>query len=130
HVVVETYTDLPKPPVAPPTLAQSSTTWLADNWQTLALIAVGLGSLLMLRSMVRSLPLAAASSPAAAHQPAQPRLAVHDPGDEDVEQEPVKALRARFQSTGPDLKVELRDIVKDNPDAAATILRAWIGEAA
>lgn len=131
HVVVETYTDLPKAPVAPPTLAQSSTTWLADNWQTLALIGVGLGSLLMLRSMVRSLPPAAASSaPAAAHQPAKPRLAVHEPGDEEVEQEPVKALRARFQATGPDLKVELRDIVKENPDAAATILRAWIGEAA
>lgn len=131
HVVVETYTDLPKPPVAPPTLAQSSTTWLADNWQTLALIGVGLGSLLMLRSMVRSLPPAAAASPpAAAHQPAQPRLAVHDPGEDEVEEEPVKALRARFQATGPDLKTELRDIVKDNPDAAATILRAWIGEAA
>src|SRR5262249_23851127 len=84
HVVVETYTDLPKPPVAPPTLAQSSTTWLADNWQTLALIGVGLGSLLMLRSMVRSLPQSAASPSAAAHQPAQPRLAVHEPGDEEV----------------------------------------------
>src|SRR5262249_51290112 len=127
HGVVETYHDLPKPPIAPPTFAESSKTWLADNWQTLALIGVGLGSLLMLRSMVRSLPPAAASQHAAAHQPAQPRLAVHEPGDEEVQEEPVKALRARFQSTGPDLKVELRDIVKENPDAAATILRAWIG---
>ncbi|MBW8885126.1 MAG: hypothetical protein JF612_10215 [Planctomycetia bacterium] len=132
HVVVETYTDLPKPAAVPPTLAQSSTTWLADNWQTLALIFVGLGSLLMLRSMVRSLPpaTAAAATPAAGHQSAQPRLALHDPGDEEAEEEPAKALRARFQATGPDLRSELRDIVKENPDAAASILRAWIGEAA
>jgi len=27
------------------------------------------------------------------------------------------------------LKTELQEIVKENPDAAATILRAWIGEA-
>jgi flagellar biosynthesis/type III secretory pathway M-ring protein FliF/YscJ len=39
-------------------------------------------------------------------------------------------LKARFQTTGPDLKSELHEIVKENPDAAATILRAWIGEAA
>jgi flagellar M-ring protein FliF len=132
HVVVETYTDLPKAAAPPPTLAQSSTTWLAENWQTLALIVVGLGSLLMLRGMVRALPpsAAAAATPAASHSPAQPRLAVHDPGEEEVEAEPAKALRARFQSTGPDLKSELREIVKENPDAAATILRAWIGEAA
>ena len=38
----------------PPTLAATAGTWLADNWQTLALVGVGLISLLMLRSMVRS----------------------------------------------------------------------------
>ncbi len=129
HVVVETYTDLPKPAAVPPTFAQSATTWLADNWQTLALVGVGLVSLLMLRGMVRALP--APAAPAAAAAPSsQPRLSIHDPGEEEDEQEPIKALRARFQSTGPDLRTELKDIVKENPDAAAAILRSWIGEAA
>jgi flagellar biosynthesis/type III secretory pathway M-ring protein FliF/YscJ len=39
-------------------------------------------------------------------------------------------LRGKFRSGGPDLKSELHEIVKENPDAAATVLRAWIGDAA
>jgi flagellar M-ring protein FliF len=48
----------------------------------------------------------------------------------EEEPEPVRVLKARFTTSGPDLKTELQDIVKENPDAAATILRSWIGEAA
>jgi len=132
HVVVETYTDLQKSPAVPPTLAQSSTTWVADNWQTVGLIVIACASLLMLRSMVRSSPMQAPSAASAAGSPATgPRLAVHEPADEEDTPEPARALKARFGvSAGPDLRAELRDIVKDNPDAAASILRAWIGEAA
>ncbi|HMC12650.1 MAG TPA: hypothetical protein VKH44_15225 [Pirellulaceae bacterium] len=129
HVVVETYTDFPKSPALPPTLAANSTTWLADNWQTLALVGVGLISLLMLRGMVRSPAGGAPQTQTSVQQPGQPRLAVHEPADDD-EPEPVKALKKHFSATGPDLKAELQDIVKENPDAAATILRSWIGEAA
>jgi flagellar M-ring protein FliF len=133
HVVVETYTDLPKSPVVPPpTLAQSGTTWLADNWQTVGLIVIACASLLMLRSMVRSSPVHAPSAAAVASSSATgPRLALHESADEEDTPEPARALKARFGvSAGPDLRAELRDIVKDNPDAAASILRAWIGEAA
>jgi flagellar M-ring protein FliF len=130
HVVVETYTDFPKSPDAVPTLAANSATWLAENWQTVALVGVGLVSLLMLRGMVRGVP--AGREPqtqATSQQPGQPRLAIHEAADED-EPEPVRALKANFRATGPDLKKELQEIVKENPDAAATILRSWIGEAA
>jgi flagellar M-ring protein FliF len=129
HVVVETYTDLPRAAPQPPTLADTATTWLADNWQTLAVVGVGLLSLIMLRSMVRSPVLAGPAPAAAGGSAAQPRLAVMEHAVEE-EPEPVKVLKARFQSTGPDLKLELQDIVKENPDAAAAILRSWIGEAA
>jgi flagellar M-ring protein FliF len=129
YIVVQTYTDLPKSPAMVPGLAATSGTWLAENWQTLGLIGVGLVSLLMLRSMVRSR--SGASSPApAASQHSQPRLAVHEAGIEEEDPEPVKVLKSHFGATGPDLKAELREIVKENPDAAATILRSWIGEAA
>ena len=127
---METYTDLPRAPAAPPTLATAAGTWLADNWQTLAVIGVGLISLLMLRSMVRSPTRAAPTAPAPAAQPSQPRLTVHEPPSDEEDSEPVKLLKSRFSMTGPDLKAELREIVKENPDAAATILRSWIGEAA
>jgi flagellar M-ring protein FliF len=131
HIVVETYTDLPPSRPAAPTLAATAGSWLAENWQTLALIAVGLASLLMLRGMIRS-PAAAPSAAAQAtvSQPAQPRIALHEPSADEEDAEPVKMLKNRFAVSGPDLKAELREIVKENPDAAATILRSWIGEAA
>jgi flagellar M-ring protein FliF len=130
HIVVSTYTDLPATLPAAPSLAATAGTWLADNWQTLALVGVGLVSLVMLRSMVRSPAVATPSPAAASEKPATPRLAVHDPAGDEEEPEPMKVLKTRFRATGPDLKAELKEIVKENPDAAATILRSWIGEAA
>jgi flagellar M-ring protein FliF len=131
HIVVESYTDLPPAPLVPPTLTANAGTWLAENWQTLALVGVGLLSLLMLRSMVRSSAGAAPAAPtAAASQPAQPRVAIHEAPADEEDPEPMKVLKTRFAVSGPDLKAELREIVKENPDAAASILRSWIGEAA
>jgi flagellar M-ring protein FliF len=129
HIVVSTYTDNPIAVVAPPTLAKAATTWLADNWQTLALVGVGLISLVMLRSMVRSTAGLHSASPAAAADHGQPRLTIHEPPEDEQEAEPARALKARFTSSGPDLRRELQEIVKENPDAAASILRSWIGEA-
>jgi flagellar M-ring protein FliF len=131
HIVVETYTDTPKAPATPPTLAETAGSWLADNWQTLAMVGVGLISLLMLRSMVRSTGGAPATATAttANGETAAPNLSIHQP-PADEEPEPARALKSRFRSSGPDLKTELHEIVKENPDAAATILRSWIGEAA
>jgi len=93
-------------------------------------MVVGLLSLGMLRSMVRSpaspVPAASPAVEASAH----PRLAIADVPEDEQEPEPARVLRHKFRSGGPDLKAELHEIVKENPDAAATILRAWIGEAA
>jgi flagellar M-ring protein FliF len=127
HISVATYTDLPGPPIAAPSLAANSSMWLADNWRTLAMIGVGLVSLVMLRGMVRAPSPRPAPTPASAD--AGPRLARADDSEEG-EAEPEAVLKRRFNSSGPDLKTELRDLVKENPDAAANILRAWIGDAA
>jgi flagellar M-ring protein FliF len=94
------------------------------------MVGVGLVSLLMLRSMVRAPAGSAPAAAASTSQPAQPRLALHEPPADDDDPEPVRALKTHFTITGPDLKAELQDIVKENPDAAANILRSWIGEAA
>ena len=133
HIVVETYTDLPVSPPAPPSYATMAGDWLAANWQTAGLVGLGLMSLLMLRSMVRSSAMPAATAVAShahAGESSSPRPAVHDAAAADDEPEPARILKARFQTTGPDLKTELQEIVKENPDAAASILRSWIGEAA
>ena len=72
---------------APPTLASDAATWLADNWQTLAIVGVGLVSLLMLRSMVRSSGGTRGRQPALSPASAvgsKPRLAIHEPGDDET----------------------------------------------
>jgi len=129
HIVVNTYTDLPTASIVPPTLSKAATTWLADNWRTLALVGLGLMSLVMLRSMVRSNTRLPQPAAAAAGEAATPRLAIHEPPPDEDEPEPSRVLKRKFTATGPDLKNELHEIVKENPDAAATILRSWIGEA-
>jgi flagellar M-ring protein FliF len=131
HITVSTFTDLPTQAPTLPTFAAQAQTWLADNWQTLGMVLLGCFSLLMVRSMVRSTAGSPAPAPAAAASAGShgPRLAAtHDTEDEEVE--PAVALRKRFQSSGPDLKAELQDLVKENPDAAANVLRMWIGDAA
>ena len=51
--------------------------------------------------------------------------------DEEESNEPTKTPRLkRFTVAGGDLKNELQVLVKEDPDAAANILRTWIGEAA
>jgi flagellar M-ring protein FliF len=128
HITVSTYTDLPASLPAAPSLASTAGTWLADNWRTLGVVGLGIVSLMMLRSMVRS-PAGSPSPAAAAGQSrAHASTAAAEPAEE--EQEPAAVLRKRFASSGPDLKSELRDLVKENPDAAANVLKLWIGDAA
>ncbi|HEX5104480.1 MAG TPA: hypothetical protein VFV87_11745, partial [Pirellulaceae bacterium] len=54
HIVVSTYTDVPGPAAEAPGILVTTQTWLAENWRMLAMAAIGLFSLAMLRSMIRS----------------------------------------------------------------------------
>lgn len=129
-VTVTSFQDLAQAPIAGPSTIDAATTWLGSNWQTVAMILVGLFSLMMLRSMLKG------SLPAPTTAPETSAAAVSggasQPAIEDADNEPasVKMPRRRFNSSGPTLRDELREIVKEDPDAAATVLRAWIGDAA
>ena len=129
HINVAVYTDLPSAPIAAPSLAVTAGTWLADNWRTLAMVGLGLVCLVMLRGLVRVPSTRPAPASSTAIESA-PRIAATPEADEDEMPEPAAVLRKRFQSGGPDLRTELRELVKENPDAAANILRSWIGDAA
>lgn len=138
QIKVESYADFAKP--APPaiTLADNALAWFGDNWQTLGMLMVGLFALLMVRSMVNS----SGTSPAAAAATASAHAAGHGgghggaAGDADGADEGDEApavismLKRNFDPNTPNLKEELRDLVKEDPDAAAAILRNWIGDAA
>lgn len=127
RVEVTTYVDLPAPEVEEPSLATTAQFWLNDNWQNLGLVGLGLMSLLMLRSMVKSnVP---ATPVASVALPATPKTAVEEPVQEEPAPEPI-ILQRRQRPSGGSLRDELTAMVKEDPDAAANVLRTWIGDAA
>ena len=130
NVQVTSYDDLPPEPIAAPGTASVALAWLGDNWRTLALVGLGIFSLLFLRGMVRSANAQAGTVPSAA--PLMPQLSTPATQAQEVAEEPVSApMLARHRSSGgTSLRDELTVLVKDDPDAAANVLRTWIGEVA
>jgi flagellar M-ring protein FliF len=127
QINVFTFSDLPTELPPEPTLADTALVWLGQNWQTVALLGVGVFSLLFLRGMIRS---------AVSEAPEKEALAVEMPelqADTEEEQEKediISMLPKREASAGLTLRQELSALVKDDPDAAANVLRTWIGDAA
>jgi flagellar M-ring protein FliF len=134
HISVSTFTDLAAIPATPPSFADTSVVWLGDNWRTLAMLGVGLLCLMVMRSMLNSTATSGVAANAAEMGEAQAgtNLSIASEGDESTESsgEVTSPRLKRFQAAGGDLKNELQLLVKEDPDAAANILRTWIGEAA
>jgi flagellar M-ring protein FliF len=103
--------DLPAPP-----WHESALAWLAQSWTTLAVIGLAFVSLFMLRSMVRM-------SPAMPPLPTPLLTADTDSGAEEADGKPAK----RFTGGGESLLDDLSELVTNDPDTAANILRSWIG---
>jgi flagellar M-ring protein FliF len=128
-VTVNVYDSLQSEQIAEPGFSDHALAWLGDHWGTLGTGLLGLVSLVMLRSMVRAAP-AAESLPTP--------LAIDD--DENEAGEPgtagetkpsgAKSSAAsrlkRREKGGPSLREELVEIVREDPDAAANVLRGWI----
>ena len=91
-----------------------------------AMVGLVLFSLGMLRSMLRGVPASPAESAAVSM-----RVTAAEPKPEESE-EPVEVTAARrlrrMTGTGPSLRDELSEMVKEDPDSAANILRSWIGQ--
>ena len=85
----------------------------------------------MLRSMVKSIP-----TPESGAQMGQASLALEMPSAEGEEAEPAESPdeeegRPKLKlKKGPSLREDLTEIVREDPDAAAAILRSWISKAA
>jgi flagellar biosynthesis/type III secretory pathway M-ring protein FliF/YscJ len=134
-------------------MAESALAWLATNWQSLGLFGFGLVSLVMLRSMVNS---AAGNDDAILRADAELKriLPPEEDGDEveeiivekdgttrivkrkrPPESEEERAarenpLKKRFQNRQPNIREELAELIEADFDAAASVLKAWIGEPA
>jgi flagellar M-ring protein FliF len=130
HVRVFALDSLPAPTIEPPSTASRALAWTGQYWNTLAMLGVAFFSLIVLRSVVRNVPPKSAS-PAAPMT--APTLSLHadeeftPTGREESDESPARP-RLRLKK-GTSLKDELADIVREDPDAAAEILRGWIGKA-
>ncbi len=108
-----------------PGVSQKALVWFGQYWSTLGMVGLALFSLLMLRSMIRAVP--------AGPQPAGTAGAALSAATDDEEGESAETISARrlarFTGGGPSLRDELSDLVKEDADSAANILRTWIGTA-
>jgi flagellar M-ring protein FliF len=126
-VTVTSFQDIKAAEIPTPAMTQKALTWLGSNWPMLAMIGLVLFSLGMLRSMMRSAPATGSETSSVSSA----RVAATHSASEEKE-EPVEATAARrlrrMSAGGPSLRDELSEFVKEDPDSAANVLRAWIGQ--
>lgn len=128
QVTVTTLQSLPAPTIDGPSTADNAIAWVGQYWSTLGMTGLAFFSLLMLRSMVKSVP---SPEPAAFESKPTISLMPEDETEEVAGEEatPATKLKRRMRK-GPSLKDELIEIVNEDPDAAAAILRSWISSSA
>ena len=127
NVTVTTFDPVTTAAIETPTFTQDALAWTGQYWTTLSMMGLVVFSLLVLRSMVRTVP---SSGPEVA-EAASRNLSIVAGSEEDQEEdegEGVVRLKRRFQS-GPSLKDDLAEMVHEDPDAAAAILSNWISNA-
>ncbi|WP_425398293.1 hypothetical protein [Aeoliella sp.] len=111
------------PPPAP-TVADTAMAWTGQYWGTISMIGLAGASLLLLRSAVRpAAPSEAAPSSIEVDFSEQQQAAADN---EEAEERKRPKLRIK---KGESLKEDLSDMVREDPDAAANIIRAWINNA-
>ena len=123
-VNVTTFQDIKPPKLPTPALGQHALSWLGQYWSTLGMIGLALFSMVMLRSMIRAIPV----TPPAAAMPKLFTPEAQEEAPEAAKTAAAKRLR-RFQTSGRSLRDELSDLVQEDPDVAANILKSWIGHA-
>lgn len=125
-VAVSTFHAPGESSIAGPELGDQAWTWLVMNWQTVSLAGLALVGLLVLRSMVRSTG-SDESAATSANLGLPPTLSLMTDRLDGGADGP--ATFAPHQHAGPSLSHELADAVQNDPDAAVSVLRTWIGNA-
>lgn len=129
RVSVVPYTEAPLVELESPTTTAEALTWLGSHWQSLALGLLALASIFFLRGMIRASQ-APVPTPTVSVPVEQLAALEEEPLDEEDEVELANSLKARFHGPQRSLRDELTDLVREDPDAAAAVLNAWIGDAA
>lgn len=139
RVNVTTFQPITPPPIAGPSVPDKALAWLSQYWTTLGMAGVALFGLVLLRGMIQAVPAtmapqsaaaapAAVASAAAAPSPlAAAAAAASAPAEPVTERQAARNRLKRRATSGPSLREELTDIVREDPDTAVAILRNWIG---
>jgi flagellar biosynthesis/type III secretory pathway M-ring protein FliF/YscJ len=137
-VSVSSYEPVEQPAPVEPGFAAQAGSFFVANWRTMGLALMAMISLMMVRSIVRGGQRALSAPPQLASTPS-PALAMTAARSEARdEQTPAPAvskpqasamLKRKFSATGPNLRDELAELVREDPDAAAAIISNWIGDA-
>jgi flagellar biosynthesis/type III secretory pathway M-ring protein FliF/YscJ len=133
YIEVYSFTDLPVPEPVGPSTTQTAMAWLMESWSTLALLGLVVFSFFMMASWVK------ASAPQAETEKAfadgfgleLPATSIDaldiSSGGEDVG---PRRKPPAMETSGTEIKEDLSTIIRENPDAAVNLIKAWIGEAA
>jgi flagellar M-ring protein FliF len=128
HVHVVVLDSLPVPTLEAPTMASKAMAWTSRYWNSLAMLGVAMFSLLVLRSVVNGKP-GEPSSGAISSAPSLTLQADEPNGASESSDAPDAGKPKLRLKKGTSVKDDLVDIVKEDPDAAADILRSWIAKA-
>lgn len=119
-VTVTTFQDIVAAPVPAPAFRDRALAWLVRHWQTVGLLAVALLGLLLVAALVR---------------PRSAKVVVTPVEKEIVRVDAAATAAVRVPPSAPHftpvervLREELSEMVENDPDAAAHILRTWIGQ--
>lgn len=120
---------LPSEPIPEQPASAKALAWLGTNFNTITMAGIALVGLLMLRSLVKGIPPA---EPLDSVRPAtlpldfgnQAATAESSAEGEEAGERPKLKLKR-----GPSLKEDLAEIVREDPDSAAAILKGWISNA-
>jgi len=124
RLVVRTFQPISAPSAEKPTPEDRALSWCGEHAGPIGMGFLGLVSLLMVRSITRGRPTRNSASDSEA------TLTIN--AEDDDGQWPTHnsaRLHGNRSATAPSLRDELADMVRDDPDAAANVLRRWISAA-
>jgi flagellar M-ring protein FliF len=124
RVKVVEFQDLAPIATPMPAFTEHFLSWMNQHWTTVGMFLLGFVSLMMLRSMIRATPV---EETLGRVLPSTLSLAP-TPAMAEPQQENKPRLKRRV-AQGSNLRDELTEMVREDPDSAATILRSWIGNA-
>ncbi len=134
RVKVTPYIDMPMAAPESPSIAQTAGAWFASNWQTIGMLGVALFGIVFLRGMIQSAQDSTLAAVEAKRDEIR-QMAEMKQGDDDDDEFDEEtgsfgnSLRGRSSVSGRSLRDELSELVREDPDAAASVLQNWITEA-